>query len=644
MIRRNRIAWKLSVIGVVVVTVVIIVTGFMNILIATHYARESARAVLEFNSSSILKGINKLMMSRNNDAVLELVKDMSSGRTIYRDIRLVSHLSGEVVVSRLGFEEGVLSKDDRTCAMCHMGEDPATTTADHLTEVVAGPNGDRVLNVVSPIRNVPSCQTADCHAHANSGPILGFLQADYALGDLDLLISKQTVHTVLVAVLAIILAAFALWFMLEQTLEKPIHKLVRGIQSLAANNLSFRFRAKREDEIGLVESSFNTMAARIQSYQAELRGAMEYLEGIVENSADIIITVNPEGLIQTFNKGAEQALGYRRQELIGQHIELLFADPRERDVAIARLQDQDNVTNYETRFLTKNKEVRNVLLTLSWLRDREGRPIGTFGISKDITIEKKLREQLIESEKVAAIGRAVTAIQHAIKNMLNTLNGGNYLLRLGLKKENPQRIEQGCGMIDEGVSRIRNLSLKMLEYAREWKVEQESTDLASLIGKVSGDLCHAADERGVRLCTDLTTALSPVLCDPQLIHMALMDIITNALDACALKDYESDETPEVTLQVQVSEDRQYAVIKIRDNGIGMTEEARENIFTPFFSTKEKWGTGLGLAITSRVIDLHRGNITVESEPGCGTVFRIALPLGGPDSVREAGDKKVSHPH
>src|SRR3990172_8061296 len=124
--------------------------------------------------------------------------------------------------------------------------------------------------------------------------------------------------------------------MFRRTLGTPIRQMAAGIQAIAGNDLSFRFETDRSDEFGLVEEAVDQMAARIQAHQTELSDAREYLEGIVENSADIIITVNPKGSIQTVNRGAEQVLGYRREELIGQQIELLFADPRERAAAIAR--------------------------------------------------------------------------------------------------------------------------------------------------------------------------------------------------------------------------------------------------------------------------------------------------------------------
>jgi PAS domain S-box-containing protein len=626
--RRNRVVWKLSIAVTVIVTLVIVATGVANNIISSHYALKSARAVLRFNSASIQSGIKKLMMSRNNEGVSELIQDMARGSTVYRDVRIVAHYTGEVVVTRLDSPGAELGIDDRACGLCHEDGDPVSIPIGPLGEVVTSPDGTRILNVVTPIINETDCRTADCHAHDESGPILGILQAEYSLGEIDALISRLNSSVVLAALAAVLLGALALSIMFRQTLAKPIRYLLKGIQAIAGNELAFRFKTDRNDEIGLVAESFNDMAGRIQAHQMELRDAMEYLEGIVENSADLIITVNPNGLIQTVNRGAEQALGYQREELIGQRIETLFADPRERDIAIKRLQDQDNVTNFETRFYTKDKDIVYVLVTLSRLRDRDGNPIGTFGISKDITKEKELQARMVHSEKAAAIGQAVTSIQHAIKNMLNTLTGGSYLVRVGVEKENRERIDDGFEMIDEGISRIQSLSSSMLKYAKEWTVELEETDLAGLTKAVCSAIGQTAGSKGVELGCRISDPLPKVFCDPRLIHMALMDIGTNALDACAAKHYENGETASVECSVYQKEDDGVVVVAVKDNGIGMTEDVKANIFTPFFSTKQEWGTGLGLALTSRIIALHGGEIDLESIPGKGSTFRITLPVAG----------------
>lgn len=641
---RSRLAWKLSAVVAAILAVAIAVAGYCNNLICDHYSLDSARSFLRFNCESIIEGIGEFMMSRNNRGIENLISEMSKDSEVYREIRVVSHHSGEVVACGGGRSGLTMTLEDRGCAVCHAREDLGGSDAGIVDMVVDLPDGGRALSVMAPIHNEPGCRTAECHAHVNHPPILGFLSAEYSLERLDAKVADRIGLIVATVLVSLVFGVVALWFMFARLLARPIKALIAGTQRIAANDLEFRFDPKRNDEIGVLEESFDTMTAKLQAHQDELHDAMCYLEGIVENSADIIITVTADGLIETFNHGAELALGYDRGELIGTEIEALFVDPRERQEAIARLDGTDNVKNYETRFLTKDGQVRNVLLTLSRMRDRQGNAIGTFGISKDLTQEKKLQQELVEAQKFAAIGQAVTGIQHAIKNMLNALTGGAFLVRNGAAKDDLERVEEGCEMVDRGIERISNLARNMLNYAREWKPEFQRTDLNDLVEKV-GDLHRQiADDQGVALRCEVPDGLPAVLCDPNLIHMAVTDLLVNAIDACHWKDYRNGESPEVLLRNALTGSGKSVAIEVRDNGCGMNEEIRRNLFTPFFSTKKTRGTGLGLATTFRTINVHGGEISVESEPEKGTTFRLCLPIDGPREAGEADDGQASSHH
>jgi len=631
---RSRLVWKLSALVVAILALAIAVSGYVNNLICAHYSLESARAFLRFNSESIIQGIGQLMMSRNNQGIEDLIGEMSRDSSVYGNIRLVSHHSGEVVASRYGEDNTKLNMDARACAVCHDRENPDATGVEILSEVVDLSVGRRNLSVVAPILNEPGCRNAACHAHADSPPLLGFLNADYSLERLDATVADRRMLITVTGVVSTVMGVLALWCMFVWLLETPIRQLIDGTKRISSRHFDFRFDRIRNDEIGVLQESFNTMTATIQAHQEELHSARDYLEGIVENSADIIITVDREGLIHTINQGAEKALGYRRDEVIGQRIDILFADPSERDVAIARLDGTDNVKNYETRFLAKDGQVRNVLLTLSRLRDREGNAIGTFGISKDITSEKRLQRDLVRSQKFAAIGQAVTSIQHAIRNILSSLKGGAYLVRNGMAKGDRKWLEEGWAMVEEGIERISGFSSNMLDYARGWRPDFQIADLCDLVTRICELNRPAAVEHGVVLHCEVTDGLPLVRCDPKLIHMVAMDLLVNAIDACCGKDYLAGESAEVGLKCSVSENEEFFVVEVKDNGCGMNAEVRRSAFTPFFSTKDNRGTGLGLAMAARIVNLHGGEVYVETEPGRGATFRFHLPVSGP---REKGD-------
>jgi signal transduction histidine kinase len=168
----------------------------------------------------------------------------------------------------------------------------------------------------------------------------------------------------------------------------------------------------------------------------------------------------------------------------------------------------------------------------------------------------------------------------------------------------------------------------MLKYAKTWKLDPETIDLGEMVGNICKAVEQDAVEKEVAIHCNVHDRLPLVSCDGRLIHMALMDIATNAVDACFWKSYDDEENAEIEFIVYLEAGEEAIVVEVRDNGTGMTEEIRANIFTPFFSTKEQWGTGLGLALTSRIVNLHGGRIDVESQPERGSVFRITLPVAG----------------
>ena len=633
---RSRLVWKLGAVVVAILAAAILLSAYLNSLIWSHDSLASTRAFLRSNADSIVNAIGRLMMNRNNEAVEELIGEMARNSEVFGDIRLVAHHSGEIVASRFDDHGGRFALEDWSCAVCHAAGEPDLREVRTMDRVIDPLAGDRRLSVMAPILNEAGCRNAACHVHADGPAVLGFISADYSLALMDAGAGQRRLLVGVTVVAALALAVAALLLMFRRLLGEPIRGLIAGTNRVVADQLDFRFDGNRRDEIGVLEASFNTMTARVRAHRDELRSALEHLSGIVESSADIIISVTPDGLIETFNRGAEKALGYSRTEVIGRPVESLFAEPGDRREALARLDDSDAVKNFETRFLTRDGDVRNVLLTLSRLRDGAGNPVGTIGISKDITREKQLLRDLVHAQKFAAIGQAATGIHHAIKNMLNALKGGGYLVRLGVKKDHPEHIEEGRAMIDDGIERITVLSNHLLHYGREWKPELEPTDVGGVVAKVCEQNRQVAAEQGVALSTDLPEGLPIVQCDPSLVHMAATDIVVNAVDACAWKDYGPDETPEVAVRTFVTEDGAGYVIEVRDNGCGMTDEIRENIFTPFFSTKKIAGTGLGLAQTARIIMAHGGEVDVESEPDRGAVFRIHLPVDGP---RETADEQ-----
>lgn len=235
---------------------------------------------------------------------------------------------------------------------------------------------------------------------------------------------------------------------------------------------------------------------------------------------------------------------------------------------------------------------------------------------------KETTDQLIQTEKIRALGEAIASLSHDIKNILNALEGGMYIIDLGVQKEDLDSIVKGWEMVKRNTDRIKDLVLDMLFYAKPRQPEYKSVDINQIIQEVCELLQDKAKERKINLRGILEPSLKQVRIDSKGIYRCLLNLITNALDACSGLD------SRVTVKVGISKDGCLQIL-VSDTGSGIPEDKLRDIFTPFHSTKGYGGTGLGLAITHKIISEHNGSITVNSEVGRGTTFVINLPVKGP---------------
>ncbi len=642
MFKRSRVAWKVSGLFSAILVLVLSGTAYVNRLDDRTVALAAARNVSRMHARTVFQSLHRFMTTGDVDGINSLMEGIAQDNPVFEDIQLVSH-EGRVVASFGGSYDPSIDQDSWPCKECHIpGRETVQIAAeDSLDRIVEAADGTRSLSVITLIETGETCGGAECHSPAANDRPLGYLRSDYSLQRVDDFVAQHSFKTAIAVLIGVLLSMVAAWFAIQRLVVARIRVLTEGIKRVTHHDFDFRFSGGGNDEFAELASEFNEMTRQLSSSVTKLKRTREYLQGIVEDSADIIITVDPKGLIRKFNTGAERSLGYKREEVIGKRIEMLFAYPRERDVAIEQLEGTDHVVNYETHFLTKDGRVRNVILTLSRLRRRDGTPVGTYGISKDITREKRLQRQLLQSERMAVLGQALTGIQHSVKNLLNVLKGGSYMVKTGLAKDDKELLNEGWEMVQEGITHMTEFSKSMLSFAKERKLDLSQQDLAELLEKIYSMSEARFREKGVNLHLDVADDLPPVLCDRELIHSVVMDLLSNSLDACSWKEYGEDVIPQVELRIQRASKEGYVYIEVADNGEGMSEEVREKVFTPFFSTKKKKGTGMGLALTVRVVSSHGGKITVESEPGQGATFRVLLPISGRVRGEEEDDVEES---
>lgn len=238
----------------------------------------------------------------------------------------------------------------------------------------------------------------------------------------------------------------------------------------------------------------------------------------------------------------------------------------------------------------------------------------------------RLYEDKIKSERLAAVGQAIAGLSHCIKNILNGMEGGSYILQKGLDKGKDSSIHEGWNILKRNSSRLKDLMLDMLAYSKPREPAYKEVSGNSIPGEVVELLSEKAKEKGVDLQFIQDKKLKDVMLDGKAIYRGLLNLVTNALDACPPED------GKVEVETSLLPKGKQFQIKIRDNGSGISEEDLSKLGRAFFSTKGSEGTGLGLSVTYKVIAEHKGDVQVDSKVGAGTTFTVTLPVKGPLSA------------
>ncbi len=237
-------------------------------------------------------------------------------------------------------------------------------------------------------------------------------------------------------------------------------------------------------------------------------------------------------------------------------------------------------------------------------------------------VEEKT-EQLVDAERLAAVGQTIAGLAHAIKNVSGGLSGGSFVLEKGIELDNKKYLHQGWDMVKGNVGRLKDMAMDLLNYAKGREPEYQLCHPNRPIQEVYDLMLAPACEQGVTLEIDLDQSLRDIWFDLEGIHRCLLNLVTNSIDACTDITWSHKEC-KVIMRSRKTEG--WAVeYQVEDNGCGMDEETRAKIFQTFFSTKGSKGTGLGLMITKKIIDEHGGVIELEPERGEGTRFVIRLP-------------------
>lgn len=259
----------------------------------------------------------------------------------------------------------------------------------------------------------------------------------------------------------------------------------------------------------------------------------------------------------------------------------------------------------------------------------KGEYVGTVNFFQDLTEIKRLEKELVQSERMAAVGQTVSGLAHYVKNILIGLKGGSYVVDVGIKKDNREKFKTGWETIKKNIKRVGDLTQDLLTYSKNREPELALCNPNTIVKELVELVDEFAKSKGVTLKTDLDMAIGEITADPQTIHRSLLNLINNGIDAC-LEDEDLDK--EHTIEIRTSKNKDTISLAVEDNGCGMDDKTIEQLFDPMFSSKGGKGTGLGLLVTGKLIEEHKGSIHVDTNLGAGSTFTIQLPLDTANAV------------
>ncbi len=391
-----------------------------------------------------------------------------------------------------------------------------------------------------------------------------------------------------------------------------------------------------------------------EHYQAQqdLRRLARFWESIVDNANVWLNVFDTNANVLVWNKAAEQISGYRRDEVVG-HDKVwrwLYPDERYRREIMAKaaaiVEGREVAEYFETTIRRKDGQNR----VISWhsrnLRDEAGNIIGSIALGYDVTDRKELEQQFLHLQKMEAVGRLASGVAHDFNNILTGISAYTEFLLLSIAQDHPARrdVQQIRKLVQSGAQ----LTGQLLAFSRRQSFAQTTVNLNAVVESTSAMVQRLIGE-DIELAVYPGADLWTVRADPNQITQVLVNLAVNARDAMPEGGRLTIETANVVLDSDYAQRHlgvrpgQYVLLSVTDSGCGMDEETRRKAFDPFFTTKEPGrGTGLGLSTVYGIVKQHGGNITVYSELGRGTTFKIYLPRAVEEVEREEPPAAVAH--
>ncbi len=514
-------------------------------------------------------------------------------------------------------------------------------------------------------KNILSCEYPLVYSFRNKDINLGSLYIEATLDNVFQRLSSRVSVILLtqgVQILLVSLFIFLIFYLLVGRHLLNMADYARGLDLQTIDTPLRLFRSKRgqNDELDLVVSSLNQMRtsllvdiARREKIEKEVVRSKAEFEAIFNSITDAVVFVDTEWCIVRINPAFTEKFGYTFEEVKGKSTEFIYVDPGTFKMQVLKRYHQDaeiKQSVYEMEYRRKDGTVFPAETLGAHVQNQAGEVIGFLGIMRDISDRKQAEEEknnleahLRQAYKMEAIGTMAGGIAHDFNNIMAIILGNAEMAKGDIPPGNPanHNIEE----ILEASNRAKDLVRQILAFSRKEKQRHVPINPQAII-KETLKLLRSTTPTTVSIIQTISNNCGTIKADPTQLHQLIMNLFVNAVYAMDEKGAITVNLQEVNLNREVHAHNgtmspgHYAMLSISDTGCGMDEDEMGRIFDPFYTTREMGkGTGMGLSVVHGIVKSHGGFITIDSELGKGTVFKVFFPVSKEVAVKENGVTK-----
>ncbi len=617
----NKIGLKLTFGVVLTILIAIGIFAFFNIQSEKQRLLTEVERHANQLSDAVKSDTEYDMLHNDRERIHESIHRIGNQEGIDR-VR-VFNKSGEIIYSSETAEIGTMvDQNAESCYRCHSAGAPLERLEQKERARVFHPHEDspRLLGIINPIYNSPSCWTAACHAHPETQTVLGVLDVTIPLTEVDRNIRRSQIAVVILAISAILILSLIVGFMVRWWIDRPIRELLTGMKHVAGGNLGFRVKVKSEDELGMLARSYNNMTenlaeARLQLFQSDKLASLGRLAAGVAHEINNPLTAvltNSSYLLKRSQGQPEMSEDLQvivSETIRCREIVKSLLDFARQTVPKKRKADINEIIGRAAKVIENQLSMRQVELVME--------------------LEPTLPDVRVDANQIQQV---------FINLMVNALDA------IGDNKGTIRITSKTISLNPAGVLQIKRALCPKRHDLVDRKVQIDAKPAISMryrhkkqtgiihLNPMYGSSEHRLngmppfDDSTELLCPDCSTSLivdgelcpkcgSPIYA----FEVPLKGLVKGCLhEGCAWHHWK---------QVESSWDDEYVEVQVIDNGCGIPEEQLPKLFEPFATTKGQKGTGLGLAVTWGIVDNHNGTISVKSELGVGTSFIILIPVG-----------------